>query len=105
MAAVGRRQNDRQRLLAGAVVEWYEAALRVKAVERAELRRTAAPAATIIRVALVEDDAGTLRSLQQMVATDAECLLMGGYRTVKEATEAIVRSCEPDKSLPPVEPA
>jgi len=53
--------------------------------------QTAVPAARIIRVALVEDDAGTLKSLRQMVATDHGCELVGGYRTVKEATEAIVR--------------
>ena len=49
--------------------------------------QTAVPAARIIRVALVEDDAGTLKSLRQMVATDHGCELVGGYRTVKEATD------------------
>ena len=53
--------------------------------------QSAVPTARIIRVALVEDDAGTLKSLRQMVATDHGCELVGGYRTVKEATEAIVR--------------
>lgn len=53
--------------------------------------RTAMPEAKIIRVALVEDDAGTLKSLKQMVATDSECQLVGGYRTVKEAIESLVR--------------
>jgi len=53
--------------------------------------QTAVSTARIIRVALVEDDAGTLKSLRQMVATDHGCELVGGYRTVKEATEAIVR--------------
>lgn len=53
--------------------------------------RTAMPAAKIIRVALVEDDAGTLKSLEQMVATDADCQLVGGYRTVKEAIDSLVR--------------
>jgi DNA-binding NarL/FixJ family response regulator len=53
--------------------------------------RTPASDAKAIRVALVEDDAGTRASLERMVATDAACQVVGGYRTVREATEAIVR--------------
>lgn len=44
-----------------------------------------------IRVALVEDDAGTLTSLKHMLATDETCLCVGGFRTVEEATDAIPR--------------
>jgi DNA-binding NarL/FixJ family response regulator len=53
--------------------------------------KTAPSAAKTIRVALVEDDAGTLKSLERMIATDAGCELVGGYRTAKEATEKLVR--------------
>lgn len=52
---------------------------------------TAPPHAETIRVALVEDDAGTLMSLKRMIAADARCTLVGGYRTATEATEALVR--------------
>ena len=44
-----------------------------------------------IRIALVEDDAGTLRNLRRMLATDEGCLCVGGFRTVEEATDAIPR--------------
>jgi DNA-binding NarL/FixJ family response regulator len=44
-----------------------------------------------IRIALVEDDAGTLRNLERMLATDACCLCVGGFRRVAEATNAIPR--------------
>jgi DNA-binding NarL/FixJ family response regulator len=44
-----------------------------------------------IRIALVEDDAGTLRNLRRMLAADEGCLCVGGFRTVGEATEAIPR--------------
>lgn len=53
--------------------------------------KTAPPVAKTIRVALVEDDAGTLKSLERMIATDVGCELVGGYRTAKEATEKLVR--------------
>ncbi|NBU42380.1 MAG: DNA-binding response regulator, partial [Planctomycetia bacterium] len=42
-----------------------------------------------IRIALVEDDDGTLRNLRRMLATDEGCLCVGGFRTVGEATDAI----------------
>ena len=45
----------------------------------------------VIRVALVEDDAGTLTNLRRMIATDDKCLCVGGFRTVDEATDAIPR--------------
>jgi len=44
-----------------------------------------------IHVALVEDDAGTLRSLRRMLATDEGCLCVGGFSMVAEATDAIPR--------------
>lgn len=44
-----------------------------------------------IRIALVEDDAGTLRNLRRMLATDDHCLCTGDFRTVAEATGAIPR--------------
>jgi len=44
-----------------------------------------------IRIALVEDDNGTLRNLRRMLATDEGCLCVGGFRTVREATDAIPR--------------
>ena len=44
-----------------------------------------------IRIALVEDDDGTLRNLRRMLATDEGCLCVGGFRTVGEATDAIPR--------------
>ena len=53
--------------------------------------KTAPSAAKTIRVALVEDDAGTLKSLEHMIATDASCELVGGYRTAKEAAEKLAR--------------
>lgn len=44
-----------------------------------------------IHIALVEDDAGTLRNLRRMLATDESCLCVGGFGTVAEATDAIPR--------------
>jgi DNA-binding NarL/FixJ family response regulator len=44
-----------------------------------------------IRIALVEDDAGTLRNLERMLAADEACLCVGGFRTVAAATDAIPR--------------
>ena len=51
-----------------------------------------------IRIALVEDDDGTLRNLRRMLATDEGCLCVGGFRTVEEATDAIPR-LQPDVVL------
>jgi DNA-binding NarL/FixJ family response regulator len=51
-----------------------------------------------IRIALVEDDNGTLRNLRRMLATDEGCLCVGGFRTVEEATDAIPR-LQPDVVL------
>ncbi len=51
-----------------------------------------------IRIALVEDDARTLRNLERMLATDEGCLCVGGFRRVAEATDAIPR-LEPDVVL------
>jgi DNA-binding NarL/FixJ family response regulator len=51
-----------------------------------------------IRIALVEDDAGTLRNLERMLATDEGYLCVGGFRRVAEATDAIPR-LEPDVVL------
>ena len=53
--------------------------------------RTPSTPAKTIRVALVEDDAGTRANLERMVTTDPTCLVVGGFRTVREATEALVR--------------
>lgn len=53
--------------------------------------RTPSTPAKTIRVALVEDDAGTRANLERMVTTDPMCLVVGGFRTVQEATESLVR--------------
>ena len=44
-----------------------------------------------IRVALVEDDAGTCANLARMVATDPACHVVGSFRTEREAIEGVVR--------------
>jgi len=51
-----------------------------------------------IRIALVEDDARTLKNLERMLATDEGCLCVGGFRLMAEATDAIPR-LEPDVVL------
>lgn len=53
--------------------------------------RTQAGAAKTIRVALVEDDAGTCANLARMVATDPACQVVGSFRTEREAIEGVVR--------------
>ena len=53
--------------------------------------KTATKAPDTIRIALVEDDAATLRNLKRMLATDDHCLCMGGFRTVEESLDAIPR--------------
>jgi DNA-binding NarL/FixJ family response regulator len=44
-----------------------------------------------IRIVLVEDDAGTLRSLERMLATDSRCLCVGGFRRSADATDSLPR--------------
>ncbi len=53
--------------------------------------KTSTKAPDTIRIALVEDDAATLRNLKRMLATDDHCLCMGGFRTVEESLDAIPR--------------
>ena len=53
--------------------------------------RTPSTPAKTIRVALVEDDAGTCASLARMVATDPACHVVGSFRTVQEAIEGAER--------------
>jgi DNA-binding NarL/FixJ family response regulator len=47
------------------------------------------PAAEVIRVALIEDDAGTRRSLRDIVESDPACRCVGEFRTVAEAVAGI----------------
>jgi len=43
------------------------------------------------RVAIVEDDAGTLQNLSRMLGTDPGCEFVGGFGTVREATANLGR--------------
>jgi DNA-binding NarL/FixJ family response regulator len=43
------------------------------------------------RVAIVEDDAGTLQNLSRMLATDPGCEFTGGFGTVRAATSGLAR--------------
>lgn len=55
---------------------------------------TSAPTAIphdTIRVAVIEDDAGTLRGLARMIDTDDTCQFVGGFRSVHEATAGLGR--------------
>jgi DNA-binding NarL/FixJ family response regulator len=53
--------------------------------------RTPSTPAKTIRVALVEDDAGTCANLARMVATDPACHVVGSFRTEREAIEGVER--------------
>ena len=53
--------------------------------------RSPAGDAKTIRVALVEDDAGTCANLARMVATDPACHVVGSFRTEREAIEGVAR--------------
>lgn len=47
---------------------------------------------TPIRVAVVEDDAGTLANLREVVESDPQCRWVGGYRTVAQAVAGLPES-------------
>ena len=53
--------------------------------------RSPAGDAKTIRVALVEDYAGTCANLARMVASDPACHVVGSFRTEREAIEGVAR--------------
>lgn len=48
-----------------------------------------APAADVIAVAIIEDDAGTRRGLRDIIESDPACRCVGEFRTVAEAVAGI----------------